>query len=1160
MYANHTVILSEERLMNTHIPNFAPKKGLRYFIALSAATASMSAIPSAGFAQDELIEEVVVTGSRIRQNTNATSSQPLSTISGIDLTQTSTVDIAEILNDNPALLSSVTGSNSIDDGASNVDNASNVGGSSLDLRGLGYERTLTLVNGRRHVSGIEGTSAVDVSTIPASLIERVEVLTGGASAVYGADAVTGVVNFVLKEDFEGLEIDARTALSAERDGETSNIDIVFGRNFNEDRGNLTFALQVNQSEGMRQGDRSHTANDNLYNDDVNPALRFQNGNISASTTPNFEQFYNFGNTGRFPVGARIPSADDFIADYTAEFGMAPTLSSGEMALINQAANAFPRALFPGRTFNITSPYGVVAAGDFGLEVPLGSEPDLDGNGTPDCLDSFTGYNSSLGGASSFGAAGGCWVIDQNGGVGPYQDGLVTGNFNQFGAEQSFIAPNSPYTIPADEKYAINLNGNYDLTDNTQAFFETKYVYHEVEFGGGGHNFTDLLLGAPDNPYLPVALQPLANNSGVGFIGSGGLRISRDSDDWGSNIDTNERTTTRFVAGLRGTIESLDFDYEVTANYGKFERKLIDREEMIADRFFAAIDAVTDPSTGQPVCRSSLDATAYPPTTPFDIFSFVGGGVDSSFFTFAPGDGQCQPMNIWGGRGAMSQESIDFVTYTRSIEEEIEQTVVSGFISGDSSQFFELPAGPIGFVFGGEWREEATSQQFDSFDQGILPVGGVTSEGIAFSAGDYVGDVSNASSLGGTPSQRLLSGSSDYDVWDVFAEVEVPLVADVGLIEELTLSAAVRRADYSTFGENTTYKVGGVWAPFDDLRFRVNYSEAVRVPNLFELFSPEQGQAFRPADPCDISQISSAGDPAQRQSNCVASLQAFNVPAENIFDANGNYIFVDPLSAGFPGVIGGNSNLQPEEAATETYGFVWQPASIEGLTVSMDYWDITIDGAISEISSQNIVNSCYDAPSINNPFCELFSRNPESTSAQSGGFNFLRQTLLNFGSAQATGVDYSVAYQFDLEGLQFNIGAAATHQRRLEFVQPAAPGEPALVDDELGEMRRPEWAGQLNASVSTGPFTVALSTSYLSKQTLNYEGGTEIETVDQNYGSSAYTEDFFTHNLTGRYTFSDNFLFYGGVTNLTDEDPYLTERGYPVSVIGRSYFLGVNYAF
>ena len=972
--------------------------------------------------------------------------------------------------------------------------------------------------------------------------------------------MTGVVNFVLKDDFEGFEIDTRTAMSAEGDAETSNIDLLFGRNFNEGRGNFTIAAQYNQSAGLRQGDRFHTANDRLYSDDVNPALRFQPGDIAASSTPNLAQFYNFDNTGRFPVGARIPSADTFIANYTSEFGVAPTLTAGELALFDQAATAYPRILLPGRTYNITSPYGVVAAGDFGLEVPLGSEPDLDGNGTPDCLDSFTGYNSSLVGTSSFGAAGGCWVIDENGNVGPYQDGLVTGNFNQFGAAQSFVAPNRPFTIPADEKYAINLNGKYDLTDTLQAFVESKYVYHEVEFGGGGHNYTDMLLGRPDNPYLPAALQPLANNNGVGFVGDGGLRVSRDSDDWGENIDTNERTTMRFVAGLSGSIESLNLDYELSANYGKFERKLIDREEMIADRFFAAIDAVTDPATGQTVCRSDLDPTAYPATTPFDIFSFVGGGTPSSFFTFTPGDGQCKPMNIWGGKGAMSQESIDFVTYTRTVEEEISQTVFNGFVSGDSSIWFELPAGPIGFVFGGEWREEETAQTFDSYDQGILPVSGVTHDGIAFSAGDYVGDISAAASIGGTPSQRLLSGASSYDVFDIFAEVEVPLLSGHEIAEELTMSAAVRRADYSTFGENTTFKVGAVWAPIEDLRFRVNYSEAVRVPNLYELYSPEQGASFRPQDPCDVAQLSSASDSALRQSNCVAALQAINVPTENIFDANGNYIFVDPLSAGFPGVVGGNSGLEPEEATTETYGFVYQPSMFEGLTLSLDYWDIVIDGAISEISSQNIVNSCYDAPSINNPFCDLIERNPISTSAQSGGFTFLRQTLLNFGSAQATGIDYSADYEFMLSGLEFNIGAGATHQKRLNFIEPAAPGEEATIDKELGEMRRPEWAGQLNASVTAGPLTVALATTYLSKQTLDYESGVEIETAEINYGPSAFTDEFFTHNLTGRYEFSPQFLLYGGVTNLTDEDPYLTERGYPVSVVGRSYFLGLNYSF
>ena len=171
--------------------------------------------------------------------------------------------------------------------------------------------------------------------------------------------------------------------------------------------------------------------------------------------------------------------------------------------------------------------------------------------------------------------------------------------------------------------------------------------------------------------------------------------------------------------------------------------MIDTEEMIADRFFAAIDAVIDPATGEPACRSSVDPTAYPKTTPFNIFQFTGGGTRGSFFTFAPGDGQCQPMNIWGGAGAMSQASIDFVTYDRELDEEIKQIVYSGMVSGDTSGMFELPGGAIGFSAGLEFRDEISSQTFGELDQGIIQVDGVTSDGVPFLAGNWVGDLGDA---------------------------------------------------------------------------------------------------------------------------------------------------------------------------------------------------------------------------------------------------------------------------------------------------------------------------------------------------------------------------------------------------------------------------------
>ena len=1106
-------------------------------------------ISSAEEASNEIIEEVVVTGSRIATS-NETSSQPLLSISSDALTNSGQFDLSEVLNDTPSLTSSITATNSIDATASNVDGTNNFGGAALDLRGLGYKRTLTLVNGRRHVAGIEGTASVDITTIPAALVDRVDVLSGGASAVYGSDALTGVVNFVLKEDFEGLEFSLQAGADQYMDNSKNRLSLVGGRNFADGRGNITFALQVDQDNGLLMGDRGFLADQNIYGDGNNPALRFQRGDISAGTTPALSQYYNYGNTGLYPWGLRIPSQETFAEIYESEFGSAPTLNAAEAALFAQAAAAPPRALLPGYTFSITSPYGVVALGDF----PLEGTPDLDGNGTADCLDSFTGYNSSLDGAGSFGAAGGCWVIAEDGSLGPYSDGLVSSSFNQFGASQSYIRPNDRHAIPETDAKSIDLIGHYDLTDRTTFFFEAKYNLQEINSIEQYHNFTDLLHGLPDNPYLPASLAALADNDGAGFAGmDGGLQISRDSMDWGDNINTSTKETLRVVYGYRGDLTDT-ISYEASINYGQYSREAIDREEMIADRFFAAIDAVTDPATGEAVCRSSLDSTAYPKTTPFNIFQFTGGGTLGSFFTFTPGDGQCQPMNIWGGAGAMSQASIDFVTYDREIEEEIKQIVYSAFVTGDTTSMFELPGGAVDFAVGVEYRDEITRQTFGALDRGILPVSGTTSDGAAFSAGGWVGDVSNAQSLGPQPSTRLLSSNSSYDFLDYFIELKMPVIADVPGFYELNVDLAYRASDNSIFGDNDTYTYGVVYSPVADVRFRYTFSEATRVPNLFELFSPEQGARFRPDDPCASNNISSAEDSTLRQANCVIDLQANGVATTSIFDDAGNYIFEDPLSAGFPGAVGGNENLQPETGETTSYGVIFAPTFLDGLVLSVDYIEIDIADAIVSVSSQNIVNRCYDSPTLANDFCPLISRNDDPASAQSGGLDFLRQVQLNFGAAIYEGIDYTAAYDFAVGDIDIGASIKWTQVDTLDLIEQG--GE---VDNELGEMRRPEDSAIANISLTRGEYSVGWTTQYLGKQTLHYEDGVEIETAVENYGPDVFTDSTtLIHSLRASYA-TDGLSVFGGVNNLTDENPFKTERAYPVSPIGRYFYFGATFA-
>src|SRR5436190_2540225 len=169
-------------------------------LAQQAATPAAKT-PEAATPAEPAIDEVVVTGTRIRQ-TGGGFANPVTTISAETIEQSGTTHLADYLAATPALLGSTNG----DLTAGSNPGFGEVGLNLLDLRHLGVDRTLVLVDGRRHVSGLAGSAAVDVDSIPTDLLEGIDVLTGGASAVYGADGVSGVVNFRLKKDFEGLSV------------------------------------------------------------------------------------------------------------------------------------------------------------------------------------------------------------------------------------------------------------------------------------------------------------------------------------------------------------------------------------------------------------------------------------------------------------------------------------------------------------------------------------------------------------------------------------------------------------------------------------------------------------------------------------------------------------------------------------------------------------------------------------------------------------------------------------------------------------------------------------------------------------------------------------------------------------------------------------------
>ncbi|MBE1299412.1 MAG: TonB-dependent receptor [Alteromonadaceae bacterium] len=1111
--------------------NSAVLKGLYVGSMAAALTLSHQAFAQENEDETADVERVMVTGSRIARDPNLAAPSPVQAIEAEDIQTSGEFSIADVVNDIPALFSSTTAENSGDFGLV-------AGSNRLNLRGLGSNRTLVLVNGRRHIGGAQGSSSVDVGSIPTKLIESVEVLTGGASAIYGADAVTGVVNFILKKDFEGFDFDIQQGVSSEGDSEQTKVAATYGFNFDNDKGNFAVSLEYSDFQGLQAKERDGGVFVGSGRDWVNPAKRFQQGDIDAGSMPNFAQYYNPAND-RPTFGLAVPgSADDFIASYTSAFGMAPTLTAAELAYIQAAAAAPNRAVLPGRTFPFTSGYGYVIPGNpytfagFDPSTPI----DLNGNGTPDCYDSWTGYNSVFG-TESFGVLGGCWVANPDGTYRVIEDGLVANGFQGFGGDSfNTITQQNSYLLNPEENIQLNLIGSYELTDDMLLTWEAKHVSQETYTTTQPTSFWDLLFGAPDNPYLPAFIQPIAQQTG-------GVAITIDPIGIGDATQTTERETTRLVLGINGEFDN-GWVYDASYVYGRFNREVTQENAIINDRFMAAIDAVIDPATGEAACRVDVDPTAPAQGTPFNIPDY-----DPGYFSFTPGAGQCVPLNIWAGQAGITDAAAEWVTTTETSEITLTQHVIAGSVAGDLGDYFELPAGPIEFAFGGEYRKEESEAIFDPWQRGVLPAGSPF-------VGGNIADISDNTKLTFRPKTITRNETGEYDVWDIYVEAGIPLLEGMPFAESLGVDVAFRISDYDTIGKTETWKVNLEWFPIEDLMVRSTISQAVRAPNITELFGPLVGTTFRPADPCDAAQISALRENGQgtladqTQANCVADFATIGLDP---FDENGVYSFSDPLSAAFGGFTGGNVNLQEETADTQTYGFVYRPDFIEGFNITVDHWIIEIEDAIAAVSGQNIADGCYQGPSLNQNFCSLLGRNSDSNSIFFGGFNTMTSTSINFAKLETSGWDFAVAYDFNYDEHEFGLSLGGTKVNKLN--QFSNPLDLSDVDPELGEIRRPEWAGNASLSWTMGDLNVNWQTQYQDEQLLQF---VEIETAEALYGDAVMMEETFIHDINMTFRATDELMVYGGINNITDEMPFITNAAYPASIRGRYFFLGLNY--
>jgi len=1007
--------------------------------------------------QEKSVEVIDITGSRIPSDPNVMSSVPMQSLDSKDIVRSGELNLADIVNDIPALISSNT--------AENNDTGSN----SLNLRGLGGARTLTLVNGRRHVAGFRGTSAVDVGTIPRALVERVEVTTGGASAVYGADAVTGVVNFVLKDDFEGVQLNVTGAVPEEAGGASFAFDGAFGKNFDNDKGNVVFTVSLEREEELLHGDRSWSRNNGL--------------------------------------GGVVPNPDYDEND----------------------PNSPQRIIVSDIRYWLSSNEGSIAPG-FGGSSRTPVYVDINNNGTADCQE-------SRGGSAGFLA--GCWLTNADGSVRVNQDGPIYDGLLSSGGDGAKFNFDNDTLMPTTNKMVLNLNGNYELTDDVNAFFEAKYVRSDSTFYAEYDSYYDTLFIPSDNPFIPAELQPVVDQTG-------GLLITQDAFTWDDDETNYTRETMRFVGGFDWDY-SFDHSLEFVINHGQF-KNTTDYSEQYADRIFSSIDAVTGPN-GTPVCRSDIDPNA---AYEIDYFAFNANYANGNFFsdryyTFTPGDGQCAPLNPFGA-DALSDEAKAFVTARKQDQLTIEQTVISLTGVGQFDFLDGIIDGSLGYATGIEYREESSDNRLDPLDLGILP------EGTSFTPGALVSDVSPwLNFLTGIDNVTRFNTAGEYDVVDAFVEVRLPIFLDRQFAYEFTVDGAVRVADYSTLGNATTWKLGFSYSPVESFNLRGTVSEAVRAPNITELFDPQLPITINlNTDPCDPSNIDAGTN--FRQANCVADLQARGVATEDIVDANGNYVWLNPLTARFSGTEGGNPDLDVETAETLTLGAVFRPTFVEGLTLTLDYWEVEIEDAIAAVGAAEILNGCYDSANFPDvPFCDQFARRAD------GGLNDLTTGDSNFARVEAEGIDFSVNYQFSIEDNDFGVSVVGTRQKSLNrFFNPLDLTDVNVV---LEEIQVPKTSGNVQLSWARGDFNIAYQTTYQSRQAYGaVENSLGLNGNALLYGGAGqgFYGSTVIQDINASYQIDDNILVFGGINNLADKSPFSISEAWPTGPRGRTIFFGVNY--
>jgi outer membrane receptor protein involved in Fe transport len=933
------------------------------------------------------VEEIVVTGSRIARP-DLVSSSPVATVGEKELEQSGVVNTENLLNTLPQAVPGIT---------STVNNGNN-GYATVNLRGLGAARTLVLVDGKRQTPTTQD-GVVDINLIPPALIKRIEVVSGGGSAVYGSDAISGVVNFILKTDFEGMEFSAGYQATDNGEAPIYSSDLTFGANFADRKGNVVLNLGYNKREALTQGERGGMLS-TAWGDNA-----AKTGFVPSGSGSNEQGRVNPFVAGRF---ATLPGVTNNAAN------SALFLPDGNVRLYNDQTDTYNFAPVnyvqtPQERFSVTS----LAS----YEIKPGLTAYAKGNFVNSKV--VTQLAPTPIGTRTF-----RFTLDNN----PFLTAAAKTALNSFGSTTA-------YTIPASSSW-------------------TAGTFTDVDSDGDG--LFDTVTGS----------------------------FNRRLTEVGPRVSKYNFTGFQIQLGLKGDIDAINGGFDTYFQYGNTHGS----NSLEGDTSLARIQqALLLNSTGT-------------------------GCLDSS--------GGCVPINLFG-LGNISAAAANFIKTRINASQDYEQLFGGFTFNGDTANMFSLPAGPIGFAVGGEYRAEDFA--FDPSQD--LATGNLT----GFNASPPV--------------------KGRFDVYDAYGELLVPILKDLPFVQALDLELAGRVSDYTGQPKPVkTYKIAGTWKVYDDLLLRGSFNKAIRAPSVGELFSP-QGNGFPTAT--DNCSARAAPNAATRQA-CINSGVAASLVG--VIAANQQ---TQTLS-------GGNPNLRPEEAKTYTAGFAYTPSFLPNFSITGDYFNIEISDAIASFggSAANVMNVCYGSVvngNPNSPYCQAIVR------LANGSIDYISLTNQNVATLKTEGFDIGVTYRTSLEDLGLpdwgSISFRSLYTNTWErTTTPDEISSPIKCADKFGtRCGNPTPRHKLRSAANWRMNQFGLNVVWSHLDDVNDDTPTTLYTVER-IGAKNYWD------LSGDWDVSDNVAFTAGVRNLTQEAyPILggnaspSNSGYPATydVLGRMFFINAR---